>query len=80
MNIYLVSQSKNNNYDTYDAFVCVANNAEDAAVMPPRKKILGYGLKDYWLKRGDPAIKVKFIGVASPEMKKGVVLASYNAG
>lgn len=37
MNIYLVSQKENNNYDTFDSFVTVAENEEQARDTDPEK-------------------------------------------
>ena len=34
-NLYLVSQSKNNDYDTYDSFVVVAEGPHKAALISP---------------------------------------------
>ena len=35
MNIYKVSQDLNDNYDTWDSFVCVAENENDARSIHP---------------------------------------------
>lgn len=37
MNIYLVSQNVNTGYDTYDSFVCVAENEDDARTIHPSR-------------------------------------------
>lgn len=81
MNIYLLTQDINNNYDTYDAVVVSAESEEEARSMHPR----GYDIAeassrdDSWVRLGQiDRIKVTLIGVSC--MRKGVILASYNAG
>ena len=39
MNIYLVSQDINRNYDTYDSFVCIAESEDAARMMHPSKYV-----------------------------------------
>ena len=38
----------------------------------------GYNEDDTWTTREN--VKVKFIGIGSPDVKRGVICASYNAG
>jgi hypothetical protein len=82
MNLYLVSQSQHNDYDTYDAIVVVAKSAKAAVRIHP------YGAAGWkegvrfkaWCSSPRHA-EAKLLGIASPDLKEGeVVLASFNAG
>lgn len=83
MNLYLVSQTVNNDWDTYNAIVVCAANESHARKIPPRE------LRDYmddededyygqWAKRDQ--LNVKLIGRALDGMRAGLMLASFNAG
>ena len=94
MNLYLVSQNVNNGYDTYDNFVVVANNEDEARHSSPN----GYYVwkDDCWnFKYSNGSTKitkhqswchpkdvsVKLIGVADSSLENGeVVCSSFNAG
>lgn len=83
MNLYILSQSVNNDYYTFDAaLVCAESEAE-------ARKIHPYGcdtsdpttpkyIKEAWVEMKD--VHVTLIGVANPGVPKGVILASFNAG
>lgn len=85
MNLYLLSQSVNNDYDTFDAVIVCAESELEA------RKIHPYGdgcdatdpiapryIKEAWVEIKD--VHVTLIGVANPGVPKGVVLASFNGG
>ncbi len=81
MNIYLLTQDINNDYDTYDSVVVSAETEEEARLMHPR----GYditeacSLDDSWVRLDQiDRIKVTLIGVSC--MRKCVILSSFNAG
>ena len=94
MNIYKLSQTINNDYNTYDSCVVIAENKKEAVKVHPN----GYqnwdtrGQKsedncvyenfdvDDWAEIKD--IKVEFIGIAdkSLDTEIKVVCASFNAG
>jgi hypothetical protein len=83
MKLFLISQDKNNDYDTYDSAV-VAAETEDAARMTHPD---GYGDPDwpkgewkvrYWAPPDDVA--VKYLGIAAEGTEPGVICASFNAG
>lgn len=82
MNIYCISQSENEDYDTYDSAVVCAKDAEQAANMHPNGS--GQPLKDAGSRCGwasDPAsVSVRLIGKANHKTKAGVICASFNAG
>lgn len=96
MNIYLISQDKNNGYDTYDSAVVFAESEEEARNMHPSGKPLKDGSWYEYPVPGDPwrsrvypdvwcefpsDVSVQLLGVASdPEQGPGVILGSFNAG
>jgi len=91
MNVYLISQSKNIGYDTYDSAVVVAPTAEEAQATHPS----GYGVK-WWGKENYDGIvnsdwvpeledvTVELIGPCTASTEKlvnsYVLCASFNAG
>jgi hypothetical protein len=88
MNLYLLEQSANNNYDTYDSVIVAAQNEDEARKIHP-SSYEKEGLEKPWYKRGDrfstwayelDQVNVSFIGVAKEGTEKGVILASFNAG
>jgi hypothetical protein len=100
LNLYLISQNVNNDYDTFDSAVVAARDADDAKSIHPisswlgmghmptvtqtakeakeEKEKHGYNNDDTWTTREH--VKVKLIGICSPDVKRGVICASYNAG
>lgn len=83
MNIYLISQNENENYDTYDSAVVVAENEADAKYIHPYFEAEGEWWKNHWRLHEwcVPArVTVRLIGTALPIAARGVVCASYNAG
>ena len=96
MNIYLISQDKNNGYDTYDSAVVFAESEEEARLIHPGgEKLVDGSWYEYpspdkpWRTRIWPGswcefpsdVSVQLLGVASdPEEGPGVILGSFNAG
>lgn len=94
MNLYLISQDVNNDYDTYDSAVVVANSLDEARVIHPdtKAKLIGdewhtdrgcdYMLDETWVSHKDLSkVTVKLLGKADRRLKLGdVVCASFNAG
>jgi hypothetical protein len=92
MKLYRISQSVNNDYDTYDSAVVAAETGEKARNTHPS----GHGIVDWekavGLVRGKHKyysgtwcwniddVQVEYIGEADKNVKAGVVVASYNAG
>ena len=81
MKIYKISQDVNTDWDTYDSAIVIAENEEKAKKTYPGK-IKG-SAKDRkrwnaWCEIAD--VKVEYVGEAREGLKKGVVVASYNAG
>ena len=79
MNIYLVSQNENSDYDTYDSFVCYASSEEEARNMLPDEYIEWGEYGSSWCSHPDHAL-AEFIGVNKDSDKQEVILASFNAG
>ncbi len=82
MKLYLVSQSENNDYDTYDSFVACAPDEETARNMDPcggGPMNWGKGRYSSWCSSSS-SVKVELIGEANPDVKQGVVCSSFNAG
>ena len=86
MNLYLISQDQNDDYDTYDSAVVAAATEEDA-----RNTFPGPFPPECWLDSDSESwcydcwtepknVTVKLIGTAADELEAGVVCASFNAG
>lgn len=81
MNLYRISQSVNDDYDTYSAAVVADESEEVARLMHPRdglpvseERFLGD-----WTK--DPSnVSVRLIGVAADGIERGVICTSFHAG
>jgi len=100
LNLYLISQTVNNDYETFDRAVVAARDEEDAKSIHPLSSWLdmsdiptvtptareakeerekkGYNSDDTWTIREN--VKVRFIGIVSPDVERGVICASFNAG
>lgn len=90
MNLYLVSRTDDIGYDEYDAFVCAAENEEQALSLHPD----GGTIKEFFAEDGTHYIRncdfewrfgkravAKYIGKADEKYTKPtVILASFNAG
>jgi hypothetical protein len=93
MKLWLISQDVNNDYDTYDSAVVIAETEEDARRIIPSDyhewgeddevhyNYSDKGRTDYhgWAFHPDQ-VKVKYIGEASPDLTSGIVVASFRAG
>lgn len=101
LNLYLISQTVNNDYDTFDSAVVAARDEEDARSIHPifvhwpdsfyqptvtqtareaeeEEEENGYFDDSTWTTREN--VEVRFLGIGSTDIKRGVVCASYNAG
>lgn len=77
MNLYLISQNENDGYDTYDSLIVAANNEEEASTIHPDGSWENPTMA--WC--SSPAlVTVEYIGKAAPNVEKGLILASFNAG
>lgn len=84
MNLYRISQTQNEGYDTYDQAVVAAESEEEARKIIPSS--LGSGLNSDWSRAwdygwctGPEHVKVELIGVATGSVEAGVVVASFHA-
>lgn len=81
----MLTQNDNNGYDTYDSCIVCAKNEKEARTISPEGGIFveTAGKKGFhwtsWAKSAS-AITCEEIGTANETQKKGVVLASFNAG
>lgn len=80
MKLYLIKQSVNQNYDTYDSAVVAALSEDDAKMTHPSgvdadMKYWG----DSWCKTPDE-VSVEYIGEAPQITEREVICASFNAG
>lgn len=91
MNLYLLTQDVRQGYDTYDSVVVVAESAEEAQQIHPYARGAFEDGKSgelfseqFWNSRtwadSYEDVEVEWIGLASGKLRKGVVLASFNAG
>ena len=81
MKLFLISQTTNDCYDTYDSAVVAASDAEAARKIHPNGETI-CDWSDYsssWVCSPDEVI-VKYIGEAAEEIQQGVICASFNAG
>lgn len=83
MNIYLISQSKNTGYDTFDSAVVAAPDALEASTIHPsgskREGLWSSHWSMTWVSRPID-VNVKCLGMANPGTEAGVICASFNAG
>lgn len=92
MKLYLLSQSVNNDYDTYDSVVVCAENENEARVVNPGGFYKWHDNAwwfQYWdkteRKQNDDTwclpseVEIVELGEAKEDLKAGVVCASYNA-
>lgn len=78
--LYLLSQEENNDYDTYDSCIVVAESEEAARMIRPCGGEFGDGSWSSWATK-PKNVKVRYVGIASKELKSGsVILSSFNAG
>ena len=69
--LYKIWQEVSDDYDTYDSAVVCAESEDEA-------RNTHLGASDTWPK--PEYVKVKEIGIANDDVKKGIIVASFNAG
>ena len=74
MKLYLISQTENTGYDTYDSAVVAAENAKIAREINPDRSDGSYA----WCHSKD--VTARYLGVAKAGTKRGLICASFNAG
>jgi len=78
MKIYRIWQEANNQYDTYDSAVVVAENEEAARRMHPSGRYMALEYARDWAPM--EYVGAEFIGEAASHFGPYVVCASFNAG
>jgi len=91
MKLYLISQTANEGYDTYDSAIVCASSEDEARKIHPSRK--GFYFKDGEWFYPDSEIKyknntwckveevsAKYLGEADKSIPEGIVLSSFNAG
>lgn len=84
MNIYKISQTENDDYNTYDSAIVYGETEEEARNIHPRCPLftndeLWRNYSYCWASSPDK-VTVEKIGETNLEVKSGVILASFNAG
>jgi hypothetical protein len=87
MNLYLLKQYTNDNYDTYDSCVVCAESPKEAKLIHPsghyrttfksEVDIDSFNAREDWAFIDE--IECKLIGKAKEGIKKGVVISSFRA-
>lgn len=92
MNLYKLSQTANVDYDTYDSCIVAAESEQEAKKIHPSENCPDSYDENYGEEASDMSwfylrswtrqrnVKVELVGVAIEGTKKGVILASFNAG
>lgn len=86
MNLYLISQTVNDDYDTYDSAVVAAESEDEARKMHPGQS-QGDFYESWWTRDTEYGswasrledVKVELIGVSHENVSR-VICASFNAG
>jgi len=83
MKLFLISQTENNNYDTYDSAVVCAPDADTARRMTPRlnaKDVMNTDWNDRCWCSSVRHVRATYLGEARDGMPLGAVCSSFNAG
>lgn len=81
MKLFLLTQTDNNNYDTYDSCVVCAENEDEAKNITPCGEPFEPSDRFNPWARSLEGIICEYIGEASEGIKKGtVIISSFNAG
>ena len=83
MKLWLISQSQNNRYDTYDSAVVFANSEREAQLTLPDKHAtwdeVACDVYGVWAMAPE-YVSVCYLGEAADGTAAGVICASFNAG
>lgn len=77
LNLYRISQTENNDYDTYDSAVVAAETPDEASRVHP--SISNEWDSHCWASAPEQ-VTVELIGTAKEGTTVGVICASFNAG
>ena len=77
MNLYLISQTLNNNWSTFDSAVVAADSEEAARSIHPNGENWDGKIDEWssWCEKKD--VTVRFIGIAADDIVPGVICASF---
>lgn len=78
MFLYLLSQSENNGYDTFDSAVVAAPDEYSAILIHPHGN-LAWKASETWASSPE-RVKIEYLGHAKEGTKLGIICASFNAG
>lgn len=80
MKLYKIFQTVNDRYDTYDSAVVCAENEDAARKIHPytNEPVKDESELSDWCSLKD--VQIQYIGEADALTKKGVIVASFNAG
>jgi len=82
MKLWLIHQTRNTDWDTYDSAVVSAETEEEAKWIHPNKNVKwdgkSYHRCDTWC--SVEFVKADYIGEAKEGTDRGVICASFNAG
>ena len=81
MKLWRISQTVNNDCDTYDSAIVAATTEDDAKNMRPNATEFTdeeHPFFSSWCELKD--VEVEYLGNAAKHIKRGVILASYRAG
>jgi hypothetical protein len=79
MKLYLLKQTDNDDWDTYDSCLVCAENEEDARTIAPNGKVFKENeTLGIWAKSAE-SITCEEIGEANDKQERGVIIASFNA-
>lgn len=79
MKLWLLTQSDNKRYNTYDSCVVAANTEQEAKEIHPREQDGWKYHRSSWANSPE-TVKAICIGTANDGTNAGLVIASFNAG
>lgn len=85
MKLWLISQTENDDYDTFDSAVVAADSEDDAKATHPRfyeddPDYDWFGTGSHGWVNSPDKVTAELIGEAIEGTVRGVILASFNAG
>ena len=86
MNLYLLTQNESTGYDTFDSCIVCAETESEAKAIFPDGSENGFEMQEHLKKLGmswascPENVRCELIGLAKDAVKKGVIIASFNAG
>ena len=79
MNIYLINQDINDDYDTFNSAIVAANSSEEAQnMLPSFYRGFETGKSGSWTSPKNASVEL--IGIAVEGIEIGNILSSFNAG